>query len=241
VSDADLPTRETLAFLERVLPPSPARLLEVGAGDGAVSVALAARGYDVTALDEALDRPEGAAADRVRWIERDFLHYDGGSVFDVVLFTRSLHHLAPIEDALARAIGALAPGGRVVAEEFAYDRVNLPTARWFYDLQAVLEAAGIVAAAGDAGDEGNPLGRWRREHAGEPPLPTGHAILAAARERLDLTLVEEAPYLYRYVWERLQDGEAASRTAEMVLRIERRLVRERDIAAAGLRFVGLPL
>ncbi len=241
MSDADLPTRETLAFLERVLPPAPARLLEVGAGDGAVSVALAARGYDLTALDEALDRPLGAAADRVRWVERDFLHYDGGGAFDAVLFTRSLHHLAPIEDALDRALGALAPGGKVVAEEFAYDRVNLPTARWFYDLQAVLAAAGIVAAAGDAGEEGNPLGRWRREHAGEPPLPTGHSILAAARERLDLALVEEAPYLYRYVWERLVDGEAARRAGEMVFRIERRLVRERDIAAAGLRFVGLPI
>jgi hypothetical protein len=35
----------------------------------------------------------------------------------------------------------------VVAEEFAYDRVNLPTARWFYDLQAVLSAAGLVTVA----------------------------------------------------------------------------------------------
>ena len=241
MSDAGLPTRETLAFLERVLPPAPARLLEVGAGDGAVSLALAARGYDVTALDEALDRPVGAGADRVQWIERDFLHYDGESAFDAVLFTRSLHHLAPIEDALDSALAALAPGGKVVAEEFAHDRVNLPTARWFYDLQAVLAAAGVVAAAGDAEEEGNPLGRWRREHAGEPPLATGHAMLAAARERLDLTLVEEVPYLYRHVWERLADGEAARRAGEAVFRIERRLVRERDITAAGLRFVGAPL
>jgi SAM-dependent methyltransferase len=234
-----LPTRETLAFLERVLPPAPSRILEVGAGDGAVSLALASQGYDVTALDESLDAP--ARGDAVRWIERDFLHFDGDGAFDVVLFTRSLHHMAPLDDALGRAIQALAPGGRVVAEEFAYDRVNLPTARWFYDLRTVLGAGGLLHSGAGTEEDGNPLGRWRREHATDPPLPTGHTILAVARARLDLTLVEEAPYLYRYVWDELRDVAGAREAAEAVLRIERRSTRERDIAAAGLRFVGTPL
>jgi SAM-dependent methyltransferase len=234
-----LPTRETLAFLERVLLPAPARILEVGAGDGALSLALAAKGYEVTALDESFDT--GARAARVRWVERDFLHFDGEGAFDVVLFTRSLHHMAPLDDALDRAIQALAPEGRVIAEELAYDRVNLPTARWFYDLKTVLAAAGLLRQGVGAEEEGNPLGRWRREHVADPPLPTGHSILAAARARLDLTLVEEAPYLYRYIWDELTDAEGAGSAAEAVLRIERRLTRERDIAAAGLRFVGTPL
>ena len=234
-----LPTRETLAFLERVLPPAPARILEVGAGDGAVSLALARKGYEVTALDESFDAP--ADGNAVRWIERDFLHFDGEGAFDVVLFTRSFHHMAPLDDALDRAIQALAPEGRVIAEEFAYDRVNLPTARWFYDLKTVLAAAGLLRPGVGTEEEGNPLGRWRREHIADPPLPTGHSILAVARARLDLTLVEEAPYLYRYIWDELTNAEGAQGAAEAVLRIERRLTRERDIAAAGLRFVGTPL
>ena len=234
-----LPIRETLAFLERVLPPAPARVLEVGTGDGAVSLALAAKGYGVTALDEGFDAPSDGGS--VRWVERDFLHFDGEGAFDVVLFTRSLHHMAPLDDAIDRAVQALAPAGRVVAEEFAYDRVNLPTARWFYDLKAVLGAAGLLRSGAGAEEEGNPLGRWRREHVTDPPLPTGHSILAGARARLDLTLVEEAPYLYRYIWDELTNAEGAQSAAEAVLRIERRLTRERDIAAAGLRFVGTPL
>lgn len=233
-----LPARETLAFLERVLPPAPSRILEVGAGDGAISLALAARSYEVTALDESLETRAGGL---VRWVEQDFLHYDGEGAFDVVLFTRSLHHMAPLDDALDRAIQALAPGGRVIGEEFAYDRVNLPTARWFYDLKTVLAAAGLLRSSAGTEEEGNPLGRWRREHVADPPLPTGHTILAVARARLDLTLVEEAPYLYRYIWDELTDSDAARSAAEAVLRIERRLTRERDIAAAGLRFVGAPI
>jgi SAM-dependent methyltransferase len=232
-----LPVEETVRYLLRVLPPAPLDVLEVGAGDGAVSLALEARGYSVAALDESFDAP-GGDRERVRWIENDFLAFDGARAFDAVLFTRSLHHMVPLDRALDRALDALRPGGLLVAEEFAYDRVNLPTARWFYDLESVLAATGILAPGEGTGAEGNPLGRWRREHAHEPPLATGHAILAAARERFELAPVEEAPYLYRYFCERLEESERGRRTAERILALETRLVRERDVAAAGIRFTG---
>jgi hypothetical protein len=66
-------------------------------------------------------------------------------------------------------------------------------------------------------------------------------MLAAARERFELAAVEEAPYLYRYLADRMREGGASERVLEAVFELEGRLVRERDIAAAGLRFVGKPL
>jgi SAM-dependent methyltransferase len=235
-----LPVEETVRYLTRVLPPPPLEVLEVGAGDGAVALALAAMGYTVTALDESLDLPTGAdvESEAVRWIESDFLLFDGKGVFDAILFTRSLHHLAPLDRALDRALEALRPGGLLAAEEFGYDRVNLPTARWFYDLESVLVAAGVLSQSEEPGNEGNPLGRWRREHAHDPPLATGHAILAAVRDRFELSPLEEAPYLYRYFCERMEESERGRRTAERILALEGRLIRERDLAAAGLRFTG---
>src|SRR5262249_38088824 len=170
--------------------------------------------------------------------EEDFLYHAEEERYDVVLFTRTLHHLESLDLALDRAAGALRPGGLVLAEEFAFDRVNLPTARWFYDLQSVVVAAGLFEDPGEDGGEGKPLGRWRREHAHQGPLHSGHAMLSAARERFDLTLVEEAPYLYRYFCERIREGEAGGRVAARVLGLEQRLLRERDLAAAGLRFLG---
>lgn len=240
-SPALLPVEETLRYLLRALPPAPVEVLEVGVGDGAVALALAGHGYAVTALDESLDVPPHAAggSGTVRWIESDFLAFHGESAYGAVLFTRSLHHLAPLDRALDRAAEALRPGGLLVAEEFAYDRVNLPTARWFYDLESVLIAVGVLRAEEESGAEGNPLGRWRREHAQEPPLATGHALLAAARERFELAPVEEAPYLYRYFCERMEESERGRRTAERILALETRLIRERDIAAAGVRFTGI--
>ena len=43
----------TLDVLERVLPPAPARVLDVGDGPGPYAVWLAARGYDVHLIDPA--------------------------------------------------------------------------------------------------------------------------------------------------------------------------------------------
>lgn len=236
-----LPAEETLRFLERALPPAPARVFEVGCGDGTIAASLAERGYAVTALDESLAVTEASSAAPVSWVESNFLFYGGaadGAPFDVVIFTRSLHHVTPLDRALDRAAALLRPGGRLLAEEFAYDRVTLPTARWWYDLESILVAAGIVAPPDPAlAAVRNPLGRWRQEHAHDPPLPRGHEMLAAVRERFETGPAEEAPYLYRYAHERAVAGDAAERAVRQIFEVESRLVRERDIAAAGLRIV----
>ncbi|HEU5310585.1 MAG TPA: methyltransferase domain-containing protein, partial [Candidatus Eisenbacteria bacterium] len=101
-----LPVEETVRYLTRVLPPPPLEVLEVGAGDGAVALGLAAMGYTLTALDESLDLPARAdiESEAVRWIESDFLAFEGNREFDAVVFTRSLHHIAPLDRALDRAL-----------------------------------------------------------------------------------------------------------------------------------------
>jgi len=234
-----LPVAETLRFLERALPAAPARVLEVGCGDGLVAASLASRGYIVTALDESLAIAEAAGAPAVRWVESNFLFYEGpgdGDGFDAVLFTRSLHHIAPLDRALDRAASLLRAGGRLVAEEFAFDRVNIPTARWWYDTEALLVAAGIMTPPDPAlAAVRNPLGRWRQEHVHDPPLATGHDMLAAVRERFQVGPAEEAPYLYRYAHDRARTGPLAERVVHQLFENESRLVRERDITAAGLR------
>jgi SAM-dependent methyltransferase len=238
-----LPDAETLRFLERALPPAPARVLEVGCGEGRIAAALAARGYSVTALDESLSPEPVAAAAPVAWIEGDFLFFEGqrdGEPYDAVLFTRSLHHLSPLGRALDRAASLLRPGGRLVAEEFAVDRVTLPTARWWYDLEMVLAAASVVRPPDPAlAAVRNPLGRWRQEHATDPPLATGHAMLAGVRERFETGPAEEAAYLYRLAAGRTTaPPDVAERIVASIHEIEGRQIRERDIAAAGLRIVG---
>jgi len=219
----NLPARETLRFLGRVLPPAPIRLLAVSAGEEETVRALAARGDAVTPLDE-----------------ETFLFAQPGEPFDAVVFLHCLPRMQPIGRTLDRARESLAPGGLVVAEQVAYDRVNVHTARWLYDLESVLVAAETIAPSDPRyAEERRPLARWRLEHVADPPLSSGHDLLAAARERLEMTLVEEAPWLYRTLADRARSGDVrAERVVEAVFELESRLVRERDIAAAGLRFAG---
>jgi predicted RNA methylase len=65
---------ESLAFVRANLPAPPMRLLEIGAGDGALARALADAGYEVLAIDPdptgAQVRPVALAAVRPLWRSR---------------------------------------------------------------------------------------------------------------------------------------------------------------------------
>ena len=49
---------DVLRFVRAALPPAPARVLEIGAGDGELARALRGDGYDVVAIDPASESPD---------------------------------------------------------------------------------------------------------------------------------------------------------------------------------------
>jgi SAM-dependent methyltransferase len=109
----------------RELPPPPARVLEVGCGDGELARALAEDGYDVVAVDP--KAPEGPIFRRTTIEELG----DEG-VFDGAVASLSLHHVHDLGVAVARVHAALRPDSPYVVREFAWDLVDEPTARWDY-------------------------------------------------------------------------------------------------------------
>jgi 2-polyprenyl-3-methyl-5-hydroxy-6-metoxy-1,4-benzoquinol methylase len=146
VLTSEVASFQTLAFVQAHT--QPARLLEVGCGDGALACRLAALGYQVIAIDAspaavAQARQRGLDARIARW--PDFEE----AAFDVVLFTRSLHHIQPLEQAVVRAKELLEPQGRLMVEDFAFDEVESLSAEWLYQLLSVLDAAGLLRCDGD--------------------------------------------------------------------------------------------
>jgi SAM-dependent methyltransferase len=220
-----------------VLPAPPVRVLEVGCGRGELAAALLARGHAVTALDVDPDAVAAALSAGVPAVQGDFL--DGGAEpHDVVLFTRSLHHVGDLDRAAALAAAACGPGGIVVVDEFARERADAATAAWFYEMRAVLAAAGLLTHP-DAPAEADPLARWELEYGArrEHQLHTGDAMLAALRAHLHLELVEGCSYLYRQLAQWLEPSERGAAVALRLLDVERERLGRGELSPLGLRAV----
>jgi SAM-dependent methyltransferase len=186
-------------------------VLEVGCGDGELARAVAGAGYDVTAIDPRA--PEGPIFRRIKLED-----VDPDERFDAVVASRSLHHIADLDLALDRIGGLLPPDGRLILEEFAWDRFDEPTGDWYDRQRRILIAV--------AGDDGRPSAAgWGDHHAGNHTYEEMRRSLDA---RFQAQTFEWIPYLYRYL------GGVATEE------LERSLIDAGAINAIGFRFVGVP-
>ena len=110
--------------MRSALPGPPARVLEVGAGDGELAAVLAGAGYDVVAIDPAAAVP---AVRRVALHELD----EPPASFDAALAVVSLHHVEPLEESCRRLAELVRPGGTLVIDEFDVARFDDRAARWW--------------------------------------------------------------------------------------------------------------
>src|SRR5207247_8329777 len=127
---SDVPTCETLKFLQAHIPVG-ATILEVGCGKGEVACELLKRGYHVSGLDSNPEVIVSAQARGVPAVVASWPKFASSVSFDAVAFTRSLHHINPLGEAIARARELLNPAGLLLIEDFALDEVDEATVHWF--------------------------------------------------------------------------------------------------------------
>ncbi|TQV81531.1 class I SAM-dependent methyltransferase [Aliikangiella coralliicola] len=201
MSPSDIPTKETAAFISDSLPPGKLRILEVGCGGGEVAFTLQQMGHQVIAIDSDESsvlsaKKLGVDARLAQWPVFE------ESLFDVVLFTRSLHHIHSLLEALEKAKQLLKNNGLLLVEDFAFNELDQITSEWFYELLLLLSACDAISLGDDslgkdvlAGEKG--LDAWRKEHGHH--LHTGEMMEEAIQSVFGNLKVNFAPYLYRYV------------------------------------------
>ena len=141
-----MPATDVTAFVRATLLPPPARVLEVGAGDGDLAAALKAAGYEVVAIDP------GAEAEGVHRVP---LHELDEQPFDAAVAVVSLHHVEPLGESLERLAALVRPGGVLAIDEVDFARVDERAARWW------LERSGHAQTALAHLDHMHPLARLR--------------------------------------------------------------------------------
>lgn len=154
-----------MAALFSLLPPPPARLLDLGCGTGWTSTFFAKAGYDVVGVDicpdmifharQARDR-EGL--DRLDFVESDYEDLCYRGEFDGAVFFDSLHHACDEALALGKAYEALRPGGVCLTSEPGEGHQDTPLAheitRRFQVMEKDMPPERIVALARRIGFRG---------------------------------------------------------------------------------------
>jgi SAM-dependent methyltransferase len=112
---------ELIDFVLSQLPPTPARVLEVGCGEGELARGLAVARYDVVAIDP--EAPDGPIFRRTT-IEA----FTDPGPFDAVVASLSLHHVHDLAGVLDKLVRLL--DGQLILNEHAWDRLDPMTPEW---------------------------------------------------------------------------------------------------------------
>jgi SAM-dependent methyltransferase len=175
---ADVPGSDVVDFVRANLPAPPARVLEVGAGDGELARFLTAAGYSVVAID-----PDAGSADvlPIPLLELD----EPAASFDAAVAVVSLHHVNPLDASFERLADVLRTGATLVVDEFDVERFDERAAGWWLEQRSALgfvEATSARELVADMRAEVHSLSR----------------IETALEAHFDLGRPQRASYLYRW-------------------------------------------
>ena len=202
-------------FLADFLPEPPARVLEVGCGQGELTATLAVAGYDVLGIDPAA--PTGNLFRRLRLEDLE----DPRVPFDAVVARYVLHHIRDLDAGLDKIASLLRRDGLLVLDEFGWDRLDGPTLEWF-----AAQRGAIAAGEGrDPGPVEQLRSEWEADHRGMHGYEAMRGALAA---RFTERAFEWVPYLHREL------GGASTAV------LEQALIEEGTVQSLGFRYVGTP-
>jgi SAM-dependent methyltransferase len=239
---SDVPTRETLMFLTSHIPMG-AEVLEIGCGEGQVACELLRHGYRVTGLDSDPELIARAQERGVSAIVGSWPEFGGSVSFDAIAFTRSLHHISPLREAISRARELLKPRGSLLIEDFAFEEVDETTIDWFAKVLRSKHATALInPIAGQLVTEllssTDVMDVWQRNRGHDVHSITN--MNEAIAERFVPHETRSVPYLYRYLIPVLAGTSKAASFVSEVFQQETLLGQRGQVVLLGRRIVASP-
>ena len=177
-------------FVREQLPPSPARVVELGCGPlGGFVPRMTALGYDASGVD-----PEAPAEPGYEQIE--FEKYAVSEPVDALVASVSLHHVADLGIVLDKISSLLKPGATVVVIEWAHERFDETTARWCFDRLGATGEGWLRHHRERWQESGQDWDEYFEAWIHDEHLHRGGDIIRGLETRFETQSVSEGPYLF---------------------------------------------
>jgi 2-polyprenyl-3-methyl-5-hydroxy-6-metoxy-1,4-benzoquinol methylase len=249
---------DTYHFVQAMISQPKRKILEVGCGNGYLSLELAREGHEVVGLDtsqeilKVAERTKNAHPAPPQFGELTYLCADittwqaAEGSFDLVVINRTLHHLHQLQPTLANVKRLLTSGGSFICQDYAYDRFNDQTASWTYAMQRLFFLSGLsdedpATSADDARSiEALRVAWFQKAEQRAHRLNRYEEMLQAFQTTFHQQFVSWVPYLFVYMGNALRETPPEQTHALIVFlkNIEQHLIAKEYIQAVGFRYVG---
>ncbi len=232
----DIAAEHTANFIETQIKLSGISALDVGCGRGDLARLLQSKGAIIVGIDLSEDSVAAAKALGVNAICGNFLEFDYPSNFDLIVFSRSLHHLHPVSDSTRKAAQLLDPDGLVVADEFAAEEVDESWLAWMRAADAAITPS--LRREEKEGEHKHTfpvesVEKWRDHLFEQHSVAKSGEILDSLNQSFADCIVLRVPYLYRYLIDRL------NRTNDAAQFLQHQIVSEQKMIDQGYVGIGL--
>jgi ubiquinone/menaquinone biosynthesis C-methylase UbiE len=251
----ELGALETYQFVKAMIARPAQRILEIGCGDGYLSLELARDGHVVIGLDqspeiiEVAERTKAAHPDtpgfgQLTYLCADFNTWQSTDAsFDLVLIARTLHHLTELRPTMEKVKHLLKSGGRIICQDYAYDRLSDQTACWMYAMLRMLFLSGLSNEdPATMGDDAQSIEALRKDwfKRGDHHLNRYEDMSLVLREMFHEQFFAWAPYLFVYIGNKIRSATLEKEGALLAFlkNMEQHLTEKGYIQAVGFRYVG---
>ena len=181
--------------------PNAGSILEIGCGSGHVAAVLSKRGYTVAGVESDQEALAQARDRDVEVIDGSWPNISVERV-NAIVFTRSLHHISLLPEAITKIGDVLLPNGTVLVEDFAFDEVSPSAIKWLLSVVESPKAQAMVSHNTDSFvtklcSASDPLNAWHEDHDHE--LHTFGIMIREIAQVFAIRGTQHVPYLYRYL------------------------------------------